>query len=33
MALTAYDPESDRERRVPPVASSLLGAVAGRAPV
>jgi arginase len=32
MALTAYDPECDRERRVPPVASGLLGAVAGRAP-
>jgi len=33
MALTAYDPECDRDRRVPPVASRLLGAVADRAPV
>ena len=33
MALTAYDPECDHDRRVPPVASRLLGAVAVRAPV
>jgi arginase len=33
MALTAYDPECDHDRRVPPVASRLLGAVADRAPV
>ena len=32
MALTAYDPECDRDHRVPPVASRLLGAVADRAP-
>jgi arginase len=32
MALTAYDPECDHDRRVPPVASRLLGAVAVRAP-
>lgn len=28
MSLTAYDPECDRERRVPPVAARLLGAAA-----
>jgi len=32
MSLTAYDPECDRERRVPPVAARLLGAVADGAP-
>jgi arginase len=33
LAVTAYDPQCDREQRVPPVATGLLGALSVNAPV